>query len=152
MSPAARPRRQDLDDALAFRAALRELLHAGGDGPSAEAGLERLNVLARGAAIETRLEPSGPRFVSADEASVRGAIGVLLAIVATAMIDGSWARMRICPGHECGWAFYDQSRNQTGRWCSMSVCGGRSKARAHYRRRRRPDGFERGDAGPGGRA
>jgi predicted RNA-binding Zn ribbon-like protein len=107
-------------------------------------------VLARGAAIETRLEPSGPRFVSADEASVRGAIGVLLAIVATAMIDGSWARMRICPGHECGWAFYDQSRNQTGRWCSMSVCGGRSKARAHYRRRRRPDGFERGDASPRG--
>jgi predicted RNA-binding Zn ribbon-like protein len=65
---------------------------------------------------------------------------VLLAITATAMLDGTWQRLKACPGHECGWAFYDHSRNQTSRWCSMAVCGGRAKARAHYHRRRDEDG------------
>lgn len=136
LSPGAALRRADLERVLAFRAALRELLRLGGDGAGAEAGLERVNALARGAAVEVRLGRRGARFLSADDASVNGAVGVLVAIVATAMSDGGWARMKICPGHECGWAFYDHSRNQSGRWCSMSVCGGREKARAHYRRRR----------------
>jgi predicted RNA-binding Zn ribbon-like protein len=52
------------------------------------------------------------------------------------MINGSWARMKICPGRDCEWAFYDHSRNGSSRWCSMSICGGREKARAHYRRTR----------------
>jgi predicted RNA-binding Zn ribbon-like protein len=55
------------------------------------------------------------------------------------MLDGTWRRLKVCPGDHCGWAFYDHSRNQTGRWCSMSVCGGRAKARAHYHRHREED-------------
>ena len=50
--------------------------------------------------------------------------------------DGSWARLKVCPGVDCGWVFYDHSRNNSSRWCSMAVCGGRTKARSHYRRRR----------------
>ncbi len=73
---------------------------------------------------------------------VDGAIGLLLAITARTMLDGSWSRLKVCPGDHCGWAFYDHSRNQTGRWCSMSVCGGRAKARAHYRRVRGVAGYE----------
>jgi predicted RNA-binding Zn ribbon-like protein len=69
---------------------------------------------------------------------VAGALGVLLAITAVAMADGTWSRLKVCPGEHCGWAFYDGSRNRSGRWCSMAVCGGRSKARAHYRRHVRP--------------
>jgi predicted RNA-binding Zn ribbon-like protein len=60
----------------------------------------------------------------------------LLAILAEAMVDGSWQRLKACPGRHCGWVFYDHSRNNSGRWCSMSVCGGREKARAHYHRQR----------------
>jgi predicted RNA-binding Zn ribbon-like protein len=140
LSAGVRLRRAELERALALRRSLRELLEISthGDGTAAFE-LDRLNQLARGAAVEVRLEPSGPRFTSADETSVTGAIGVLLATVATAMIDGTWSRMKICPGRDCGWAFYDHSRNQAGRWCSMSICGGREKARAHYRRRRGAD-------------
>jgi predicted RNA-binding Zn ribbon-like protein len=57
-------------------------------------------------------------------------------MTAAAMLDGSFSRLKICPGPDCDWAFYDHSRNQSGRWCSMAVCGGRVKARAHYHRRR----------------
>lgn len=137
ISPAARLANADLKRAVAFRDALRDLVHAGTDGdPVPPAALERVDRIARGACVEVRLDPSGPRFVSPDETSIGGAIGVLMAIVAGAMIDGSWSRMKLCPGRDCGWAFYDHSRNQAGRWCSMAICGGREKARSHYRRRR----------------
>jgi predicted RNA-binding Zn ribbon-like protein len=88
--------------------------------------------------VEVRLDPEGPRFAPTG-AGVDRALGMLLAITATAMLDGTWQRLKACPGHDCGWAFYDHSRNQTGRWCSMAVCGGRAKARAHYHRRREED-------------
>jgi predicted RNA-binding Zn ribbon-like protein len=117
----------DLRRAHAVREALRELA-SGADNPTAFAPLR--------ATVEIRLEQSGPRLASTDARTVDGAIAALLAIVAREMLTGRWSRLKICPGHDCGWAFYDGSRNRTGRWCSMSVCGGRSKAKAHYRRQR----------------
>jgi predicted RNA-binding Zn ribbon-like protein len=97
----------------------------------------QLEELAADARLGISFAASGPAFVCAPEAGVDGAFGALLAIVVVAIADGSWSRLKICPGHDCGWAFYDGSRNRSGRWCSMSVCGGREKARAHYRRHRR---------------
>ncbi len=123
-------RNADLERALAVREALRGL--ARGE----RRALGRLNDAARGVVTSVAFSGSGPRFVVPAAAGLDGALGRLLAIVAAAMIDGSWARLKICPGDDCGWAFYDHSRSQTGRWCSMSVCGGRAKARAHYQRRR----------------
>ncbi|HEY5195827.1 MAG TPA: CGNR zinc finger domain-containing protein [Solirubrobacteraceae bacterium] len=120
--------RLDLRRALTARERLREIARSG-------ERVDGLDEAARGAPVELRFGPDGPRLVAADGGPA-GAIGVLLATAAFAMIDGSWARLKICPGEDCGWAFYDHSRNQAGRWCSMAVCGGRAKARAHYRRRR----------------
>jgi predicted RNA-binding Zn ribbon-like protein len=130
------PRVSELAHALAAREALRAVARVNGAGPMAgEQALAELDRAARGAPVEVAFGPQGPDFVTAD-GGVAGAIGVLMAITARSMIDGTWSRLKVCPGHECGWAFYDHSRNQAGRWCSMSVCGGRAKARAHYRRRR----------------
>jgi predicted RNA-binding Zn ribbon-like protein len=44
------------------------------------------------------------------------------------------ARVRICPGNNCGWLFLDTSGRR--RWCSMDVCGSRAKMRRLYQRRR----------------
>ncbi len=93
-----------------------------------------LNTAATGAAVEVRFAPGGPTFVA--DGTAAGAIGLVLASTAAAMLDGSWSRLKICPGRDCGWAFYDHSRNGSGRWCSMSICGDREKARADYRRTR----------------
>jgi len=79
--------------------------------------------------------PDGPSFVVDRDAGLDGAIGALYAIVNRAMIDGSWQRLKACPGRHCGWAFYDHSRNQSARWCAMMVCGDRVKSRAYYRRK-----------------
>jgi predicted RNA-binding Zn ribbon-like protein len=131
----------DLRRALAAREALRALARSNGAGPAGAGpvvdrdSVRRLDRAARGAPVEIGFGTGGPYFISGG-AGVSGALGVLMAITARAMIDGSWTRLKVCPGDHCGWAFYDHSRNQAGRWCSMSVCGGRAKARAHYRRRR----------------
>jgi len=56
--------------------------------------------------------------------------------VATAIADGSWARLKVCRSDSCRWAFYDASKNRSGAWCTMAVCGNRNKVRAYQRRRR----------------
>ena len=44
------------------------------------------------------------------------------------------ARLRRCPGRDCGWLFLDTSGRR--RWCSMGACGSREKMRRMYARRR----------------
>jgi predicted RNA-binding Zn ribbon-like protein len=44
------------------------------------------------------------------------------------------ARVRRCPGRDCGWLFLDASGRR--RWCSMTTCGSREKMRRMYARRR----------------
>lgn len=48
-------------------------------------------------------------------------------------------RVRQCtgPADDCGWLFYDVSKNANRRWCSMEGCGSQAKMR-RYRARRRP--------------
>jgi predicted RNA-binding Zn ribbon-like protein len=130
-------RARDQTRAVAVREGLRGLA-AGNNGASAQAtaaSLADVNRAAAGARVEVLLQTQGPRFAATGSGLDR-ALGVVLAIAGTAMLNGTWQRLKTCPGDHCGWAFYDHSRNQTGRWCSMSVCGGRAKARTHYHRRR----------------
>lgn len=72
-----------------------------------------------------------------ERASTRGAV---LALVLGAVHDGVWHRLRACP--DCGWVFYDSSRNARRTWCSMTAddgargCGSIAKTRAYRSRRR----------------
>jgi predicted RNA-binding Zn ribbon-like protein len=74
----------------------------------------------------TTLEPSSP--------GVDGAIATLLGIVHEAQLTGDWSRMKGC--RQCGYAFFDRSKNRSAAWCAMSICGNRTKNRAYYPRRR----------------
>lgn len=84
-----------------------------------------------------------PAFTAAGSArlvptatGVDSALGRLVALVAEAMADGRWRRLKVCRNDACRWAFYDTSRSAAGRWCSMAVCGNRRKARAWRARQR----------------
>jgi predicted RNA-binding Zn ribbon-like protein len=132
----ARATTADLDRALVVRDGLRKLIAARWDGTGDRSLLAELNQAFAGASLELRMTPRGAELVPVGSTGVDRALGSLLAILAQAMVDGSWQRLKICPGRHCGWAFYDHSRNNSGRWCSMNVCGGREKARAHYHRQR----------------
>jgi len=85
-------------------------------------------LVARHDATGAWLEPAGDGPAAARS--------LALAIVLEARRDGSWERMKACPGPHCGWAFHDHSRNRSGQWCSMRICGNRTKGAAFRRRRR----------------
>jgi predicted RNA-binding Zn ribbon-like protein len=137
LPPGTTLRSRDRTRAIAVREGLRGLAAGNNDASpqAAAASLAEINRAAAGARVEVRLEADGPRFAASGTGLDR-ALGIVLAITGTAMLEGTWQRLKTCPGDDCGWVFYDHSRNQTGRWCSMRVCGGRAKARAHYHRRR----------------
>ncbi|MBV9354506.1 MAG: CGNR zinc finger domain-containing protein [Chloroflexi bacterium] len=122
--------------ALAIREGLRSLAFSNTGEPAEGHAVAALGREGPSAVVEITLGGDGPSHRPMGHDAFERAIAVLVAIVARAMLVGSWARMKACPGEHCGWAFYDRSRNRTGRWCSMSICGGRAKARAHYERGR----------------
>jgi predicted RNA-binding Zn ribbon-like protein len=125
----------DLRRALAVREGLRALAFRNGGRDFEESELDEMHRASAGARAQIQIAADGPRFEADAEASLNGAIGGLYAIVGRAMIDGTWPRLKACPGRHCGWVFYDQSRNRSARWCSMKVCGDREKSRAYYHRR-----------------
>jgi predicted RNA-binding Zn ribbon-like protein len=136
LDPRERLTHADLSRVLDVREGLRALLYANNHEHVDDHAIERMNRALRGAGLAVQLDPSSrPDFRSARR-DLDSALALIGTIVAVAQLDGRWSRLKACPGHDCGWAFYDHSRNQASSWCSMSVCGQRAKAR-EYRRRRR---------------
>jgi predicted RNA-binding Zn ribbon-like protein len=127
--------RADLARAVEVREALRALTFANSGGELDPEALPRIQAAADRAGLgvcfdreEARLEPRRD--------GIDAALGRVLAVVASALNDGSWSRVKACRADDCLWAFYDTSRNRSGAWCSMASCGNRAKARAFRERQR----------------
>lgn len=43
--------------------------------------------------------------------------------------DYDATRIKICDNCDCGWTFYDESKNKSRRWCDSKVCGNIMKVR-----------------------
>jgi predicted RNA-binding Zn ribbon-like protein len=122
-----------LERAIALREAFRALLLANATGarpPAAALGAvtlagQRATLRAGG---DLRLAPAGP-----DPGLAR-----LLAIAVAARADGSWLRLKACPGDACQWALFDRTRSRTRKWCAGVKCGARTRSR-EYRRRQRTE-------------
>lgn len=117
-----------------FREALRDLLEAHHAQPPRPIDPGLFAECARAGGLVTRFNESGRGRLEATTPGVDGALGNLLAIVYTAMADGTWYRLKVCQRDKCRWAFYDHSKNRSSTWCSMAVCGNKVKA-ATYRAR-----------------
>ncbi|MGC3995211.1 MAG: CGNR zinc finger domain-containing protein [Propionicimonas sp.] len=74
--------------------------------------------------------------VGPDGVDVAGldAAGAVLACAGRLTARGEWSRVKLCPGDDCGEAFYDRSRNHSRVWCDMAVCGNVAKVRTSRRR------------------
>lgn len=121
----------DLRRSLAVREALRALLHANVGLAPDPGALELLDRTGAAGSLVVRFQRDGSSTLAAHASSLDGAFGRMLAIVYSAMVAGTWTRLKACPRDVCGWIFYDRSRNSSSKWCAMSVCGNRTKTKRY---------------------
>jgi predicted RNA-binding Zn ribbon-like protein len=124
----------DLHAARRLREAIRALLLENNGMSTRKEAAVTLSRAAQRARMAVRFDPAGRARLEPAAGGVAGALGRLVAIVAAAMADGTWSRLKACRADDCRWAFYDSARNRSRHWCSMAVCGNRTKARAYRRR------------------
>jgi predicted RNA-binding Zn ribbon-like protein len=94
-----------------------------------EGAMARLRV-GFGSRGTTELEPVGR--------GTDAAVATVLDILHEAQVTGMWPRLKAC--RQCGYAFFDRSKNRSAAWCAMSICGNRTKNRTYRRRQARTRG------------
>src|SRR5262249_20783064 len=102
---------EDLARALELREALRTTMLANNGGAESEPAGELLERAARRGELSVHFR-GGTSLLEPCVDGPDGALAALLAPVAEAMSDGSWARVKACRADDCHWAFYDFSRNR----------------------------------------
>ena len=118
-----------------FREALRSLLSSHNGMPGADA--QALNKFLKTVDLRVQFGSDGRVSLEStpDGGQVERVVGRLLAEAVRAEVEGRWGRLKACSNEECRWAFYDASKNRSGRWCTMQVCGARHKMRAYRERK-----------------
>jgi predicted RNA-binding Zn ribbon-like protein len=117
-----------------LREAMRALALANHGGRSAAAAADVIRRVSGTATLSVAIDDEGRTALEPARRGVDGAVATLLAILHEAQLSGQWSRMKGC--RQCGYVFFDRSRNRSAAWCAMSICGNRTKNRAYYRRRR----------------
>jgi predicted RNA-binding Zn ribbon-like protein len=105
--------------------------------PLDPAAVELLNRVAARAKVVAAFDDHASWRIEPVSNGVDHALGQMLATVFRSMSDGTWSRMKACGNPDCRWAFYDATKNRSGRWCEMASCGNRMKARAFRERARK---------------
>jgi predicted RNA-binding Zn ribbon-like protein len=123
----------DLRRALEVREGLRSLLLGHNGVKPDEAAVEALDRAASRAGLRLRFTCEDGPELCPDATGVDGALAEILAMVADAP-KGEWERLKACPREGCFWAFYDKTKNHSGKWCSMATCGNVTKARKYRER------------------
>jgi predicted RNA-binding Zn ribbon-like protein len=127
----------ELTQAIELRESLRRVLVGHSHHTESAEAAQHLEDVAERGQLSVRFCPEGATEIVPRAEGYPGVLAQLLVPVAHASMDGTWARMKACVADDCQWAFYDQSRNRSGRWCDMAVCGNRTKVRTYRAKRER---------------
>ena len=125
----------DRRNLVEMRDALHELAAANTSHERPRRAVTALNEAARRVRLGVRFHPVDGYRLMAEGVAIDRPIGELLIAVTRAMTGDTWNRLKICSNQACQRAYYDTSRNRSGRWCSMAGCGNRMKGRSYRRRR-----------------
>jgi predicted RNA-binding Zn ribbon-like protein len=117
-----------------FREALRTVLESNAGHGDAAAAWRELDPFLASARL--RLGGSPPKLLPAEGDAVAQAAARLTADLYEGMLGGTFPRLKVCGRSSCRWAFYDASKNGSGRWCSMAGCGNREKAQRRRQRQK----------------
>ena len=128
-------------DAVILREALYRVFSAvaaGAAGPAAD--LATLNEALADGFGHVRLAPDGDGYRwgwQIDPPALDRMLWPVLRSAVELLTSDQLDRVKECPGlADCGWLFFDTSKNGSRRWCSMEGCGNRAKGRRHYQRTR----------------
>jgi predicted RNA-binding Zn ribbon-like protein len=116
-----------------LREAIRFLAIANAERRSDAASADIVRRASRTARLKIAIDDEGRTILEADRPGANGAVATLLGILHEAQLTDKWPRLKGC--RQCGYAFFDRSKNRSAAWCAMSICGNRTKNRAYYRRR-----------------
>ena len=129
-----------LEQAIALREAIYRIFCATADERPPEADdVATLNDALSEALSRLRVTPTADGFTwqwAPDKDSLDRMLWPVTRSAAELLTRGELSRVQMCAGDDCGWLFFDTSKNRSRRWCSMEDCGNRAKARRHYRRQR----------------
>lgn len=141
---AATVNERDRIQTIKLREVLRRAALANTNAAHDGQNIRELNHLARDARLVVTFEADGAARLSPSATGVEAGLARILAAVFVAMLTGQWTRLKSCGNAACLWAFYDASKNRSGRWCEMSDCGNDAKGRAYRTRRRASAGTRSG--------
>ncbi len=96
--------------------------------------VRRLEQATAGARLCLEFDEQGPAGFEPVAPSFDDALGSLLAIVATARLEGRWRLFKICAHSDCRRAFFDFSQGRNAMFCTRR-CADRDRQR-DYRRRK----------------
>jgi predicted RNA-binding Zn ribbon-like protein len=124
------------DRVLRLREALRSLMLANNGGDPDRVAVDTLNAEIAACGLHPEITPDGSRvrWPATGTSSGERLLAPLLSAVIAAMTEGTWPRMKACAADDCRYAFYDHTRNRSGRWCDVSGCGANARMRAYRRR------------------
>jgi predicted RNA-binding Zn ribbon-like protein len=141
VDPAAETTDGQLTQAIELRESLRALTAAHNQLPADTArAIMIVNQIAADAQLIPSLSSPDDLALEPNAPGLAGALGRIVAVVHGAIADGTWPRLKACERDSCRWAFYDHSKNQSGRWCHSALCGNRERSRRAYHRRRAASG------------
>lgn len=133
--------RATFDRALDLRAHLADIFTAiAQDAPAPGRSILALRAEYLNALSQAELAPAGQGYDwqwDPDHLALDRPLWYVTRSAVDVLTQDDLGRVKQCPGaNDCGWLFYDTSRNGSRRWCSMEGCGSRVKMRHHYARRR----------------
>lgn len=101
--------------------------------------IHQLNAVVGASPLVNRLEQKQGGY-SLQQVPLRSNWDGVLAAIALSFADTlahrDPTRLRICNNPDCGWVFYDKSKNRSRRWCESGACGNLAKVRRHRARAR----------------
>ncbi|HKY95043.1 MAG TPA: ABATE domain-containing protein [Kiloniellales bacterium] len=115
--------------------ALRDAIHAAADAlatgakPGPEALGHLLSLHARTVAT-ARLDIDAAAYRLAwdrEDDLAHALLGPIAQSALSLLLESDLGRVKRCGGKDCGWLFFDRTKNRRRRWCEMSVCGNRAK-------------------------
>ncbi|HEX9096404.1 MAG TPA: CGNR zinc finger domain-containing protein [Candidatus Dormibacteraeota bacterium] len=137
---------RDREQAISLREALRRAALANNSKAVDRRTIRELNQLASDARMVVAFGDDGVARLDPSVKGVQAGLARILSAVFVAMLTGGWTRLKSCANDGCHWAFYDASKNRSGRWCEMADCGNEAKGRT-YRARRRSEVGSRSGSG-----